>query len=207
MPVPFNFFLIFFAPMILTSKNPQPVNQKFLFISYIPILIATTACFIAGEILMWPFSYLKMIFHKLTMVWVYSKSYRTSRADKFIKFIFFVFFGPIITIGNSFVDTYFMIRHLIKFDLQKIKHKIKNKAIKKENLEIIRKYFQQKQEKVLNFKDISNKIREDMDIMNQIQMTLFPDIDQITEQKDEMEELKDLEDEVNKVEHALQVDH
>jgi hypothetical protein len=100
--------------------------------------------FIAGEVLMWPFSYLKMIFHKLTMVWVYSKSYRVSRADKFIKFIFFVFFGPAITIGNTVVDTYFMIRHMIKFDLQKIKHKIKNKQIKKENIETIRKYFEQK---------------------------------------------------------------
>ena len=102
------------------------------------------------------------------MVWVYSKSYRTSRADKFIKFIFFVFFGPVITIGNTIVDTYFMIRHMIKFDLQKIKHKIKNKQISKDNLEIIRKYLSIKQEKVLNFKDVSNKVREDMDIVNQI---------------------------------------
>jgi len=143
-PVPLNFFLIFLAPMVLTSKNPQPVNQKFLFITYIPVLIATTALFVAGEVLMWPFSYIKMVFHKLTMVWVYSKSYRVSRADKFIKFVFFIFGGVPIVIGNTLVDTYFMVRHMIRFDLQKIKHKIKNKQIKKSNLETIRKYFEAK---------------------------------------------------------------
>ena len=143
-PVPFNFFLIFFAPMVLTSKNPQQVNQNFLFIAYIPVLIGTLAAFIAGEVLMWPFSYIKMVFHKLTMVWVYSKSYRTSRADKFIRFIIFIFLGIPYTIGNTLADTYFMIRHMIRFDLQKIKHKIKNSQIKKTDLDTIRKYFEVK---------------------------------------------------------------
>jgi hypothetical protein len=133
-----------------------------------PVLIGTLATFIVGEVIMWPFSYVKMIFHKLTMVWVYSKSYRTSRADKFIKFVYFLFMGFPITIGNTLVDTYFMIRHMIRFDLQKIKHKIKNKEIKKSNLETIRKYFDGKQEKMLNFKDISIQLREDLGIMRQI---------------------------------------
>lgn len=165
-PVPFNFFLIFLAPMVLTSKNPQPVNQKFLFISYMPVLVGTTIAFVIGEVIMWPFSYIKMVFHKLTMVWVYSKSYRASRADKFIRFIFFVFAGVPITIGNTVVDTIVMIRHLIRFDLQKIKHKIKNKQIKRDNIDKIRKYFEVKQEKILNFRDVSAALREDLDIMN-----------------------------------------
>jgi hypothetical protein len=73
----------------------------------------TTLAFCIGEVLMWPFSYTKMVFHKLTMVWVYSKSFRVSRADKFAHFIYFVFFGPFITVGNSFVDLTFFIRHMI----------------------------------------------------------------------------------------------
>ena len=133
-----------------------------------PVLLGTTAVFVAGEVIMWPFSYIKMIFHKLTMVWVYSKSYRVSRADKFIKFVYFMFAGIPITMGNTLVDTYFMVRHMIRFDLQKIKHKIKNSEIKKSNLETIRRYFDAQQEKMLNFKDISIQLREDLGIMTQI---------------------------------------
>lgn len=73
---------------------------------------------------MWPFVYTKMLFHKLTMVWVYSKSYRVSRADKFANFIAFVMHGPFTVIGNSLVDTYFFVNHLLLIDLQKIKHKV-----------------------------------------------------------------------------------
>ena len=62
---------------------------------------------------MWPLIYTKMVFHKLTMVWVYSKSFRVSRADKFMNFIKYVFLGPFITIGNSLVDTYFFVKHMI----------------------------------------------------------------------------------------------
>jgi hypothetical protein len=83
MPVPLNFFLLFIGPAVVTSNNPQGLNEFWLKVTYAPILIINTICFIAGEICMWPFVYVKMFFHKLTMVWVYSKSYRVSRADKF----------------------------------------------------------------------------------------------------------------------------
>ena len=100
--------------------------------------MVTTALFIIGEVLMWPFSYIKMVFHKLTMVWVYSKSYRTSRADKFMRFIYFFFMGPFITIGNTVVDTLYFIKHMVKIDIQKVKHKTRNQIVAKENLEISR---------------------------------------------------------------------
>ena len=75
------------------------------------------AFFLIAEVVMWPFVYTKMLFHKLTMVWVYSKSYRVSRADKFANFIFYALAGPFATIGNTFVDTLFFYRHLIRYDL------------------------------------------------------------------------------------------
>ena len=76
-----------------------------------------TLVFVMGEMIMWPFVYIKMFFHKLTMVWVYSKSFRVSRADKFTYFVFFIIAGPAIVVGNTLVDTYFFVRHLTLFDL------------------------------------------------------------------------------------------
>jgi len=80
---------------------------------YLPILVATTAAFLIGEMIMWPIVYIKMTFHKLTMVWVYSKSFRVSRAHKFTFFILYAGFGFFINVGNTVVDTYYFIRHML----------------------------------------------------------------------------------------------
>ena len=90
--------------------------------------------FVAGEICMYPFVYFKMLFHKLTMVWVYSKNFRVSRADKFANFILYALHGPFTLAGNSIIDTYFFVRHLLQTDLQKIKHKTKQFQMEKENM-------------------------------------------------------------------------
>ncbi len=118
LPPPFNVFLFFFAPFLLTSKQPEQLNQKLLLLAYMPVLLASVLVFLIGEIIMWPFVYSKMVFHKLTMVWLYSKSFRVSRADKFMNFIFYTFLGVFLIPGNTLIDLYFFIRHLVRYDLQ-----------------------------------------------------------------------------------------
>ena len=126
------------------------------------------------ELVMWPFVYVKLVFHKLTMVWVYSKSYRVSRADKFMSFVVFFFFGPFIVMSNSVIDLYYFLRHMMRFDLQKIKHKTRFQMISKAHLELIHQLFESKQEKISEFKEISTKVRAGMCIVDLIQRSLFP---------------------------------
>lgn len=133
-PAPFNFFLFFAAPFLMTSKNPEQCNQKLLLIFYSPILLVAIVLFLILEVFMWPLTYTKMVFHKLTMVWVYSRNFRSSRADKFMNFVYFFFCGPFIVIGNTFIDLYFFVMHMIRFDLQKIKNKTKFTQLSKDNL-------------------------------------------------------------------------
>jgi len=162
----------------------------------VPLLVAATALFVAGEIAMYPFVYFKMLFHKLTMVWVYSKSFRVSRADKFANFILYGLHGPFTLAGNSAVDTYYFVRHLLQFELQKIKHKTRQQSLEKEDLEVVQRYFEEKQEKLLNFKTISAQIRKDLRIEELLKDALFPDFDALLVQptalarKDSVEEPK-----------------
>lgn len=143
-------------------------------IFYMPILVVVTCLFVIGELLMSPFVYVKMVFHKLTMTWVYSKSFRVSRADKFMNFIFYLFLGPLFVLGGSVVDTWFFIRHLVIQNVQKIKHKTRFNQVNKEALHVIETLFKEKQEKVLNFKEVSARVREDMGIMTLIRHSMFP---------------------------------
>ncbi len=81
-------------------------------IGYIPAMIGTTIVFMIYNILLVPLCYVKLWWHKLIMVYVYSKTYRVSRADKFITFCMFWIFGLISLTINSFTDIYHFLKHL-----------------------------------------------------------------------------------------------
>lgn len=112
LPAPLNVLHIFFAPFLLTSKNPQKINECILSIGYIPVMLGTTVVFMIYNILLVPLCYVKLWWHKLIMVYVYSKTYRVSRADKFITFCMFWIFGLIILTINTFTDIYYFLKHL-----------------------------------------------------------------------------------------------
>lgn len=47
------------------------------------------------------------------MIMVYSKSYRVSRADKFMTFVIFIFIGFPVLILNAIVDIGIFVKHLM----------------------------------------------------------------------------------------------
>ena len=51
LPAPFNFLLLFMAPILLTSKDPAKVNERCLYIAYLPVLFFTTILFVAVEVI------------------------------------------------------------------------------------------------------------------------------------------------------------
>lgn len=113
LPPPFNVVLFFLAPFLLTSKNPEIWNKVILWFAYLPILILSTTVFFTYNILLLPLAYLKLFMHKLVMIFVYSKSYRVSKADKFILTVMFIPLGPIRLITNVIVDTIAFVRHCL----------------------------------------------------------------------------------------------
>lgn len=176
LPAPMNFLLLFMAPILLTSKEPAKVNETALKIAYYPILLLATLIFIGIEVITWPFVYVKMFFHKLTMVWVYSKSYRISRADKFINFLVYFVIGPFVIILTTLTDVYHFVRHALKTDLKKTKHKMKHQQLKKENIQLMHAFFNEKKERILAFKDVSSTLREQMGVIESVRDVLFPDV-------------------------------
>ncbi len=101
---------------------------------YLPILAIATIVFVIYNVVLWPFAYLKLFFHKLVMIMVYSKSFRVSRADKFMNFVLFTAFGPFLLFLNILLDTKNFVLHMLLKDLYKTKHKTSDQTISKENL-------------------------------------------------------------------------
>jgi hypothetical protein len=125
LPTPINALHFVLAPFLLTSKHPEIMNEVILMAVYIPtILLVSIVLFIGYNILLWPITYVKLFFHKLVMIFVYSKSFRVSRADKFMNWVVFTLLGPFILITNTVVDVYYFVRHMLMRDLFKMKHKL-----------------------------------------------------------------------------------
>ena len=70
-------------------------NRVILWVAYFPILITTSSIFLLYTVALVPVTYVKLVFHKLVMIFVYSKSYRVTKADKFMQWILFVIIGGI----------------------------------------------------------------------------------------------------------------
>ena len=67
-------------------------------------MITTSSIFLLYTVALVPVTYVKLVFHKLVMIFVYSKSYRVTKADKFMQWILFVIIGlPRLSL-NLFTD-------------------------------------------------------------------------------------------------------
>lgn len=121
LPPPLNGLLFFLAPFLMTSKNPEMINKAILWVTYLPLLVLTFGVFMAYNLALIPVTYVKMFFHKMIMIFVYSKSYRVSRADKFMLWIMFIVIGPFRLMANFLVDMVAFVKHSTLQELKKTK--------------------------------------------------------------------------------------
>ena len=150
------------------------MNECILALSYLPVMFGALLVFIVYNIVLLPVCYIKLWFHKMIMIYTYSKDYRVSRADKFFVFVIFVIVGPFTLALNCITDNYYFIRHLWLKDLIKTKHKTSDQQISNHNLVLVCSYFKAKQEKVIPYKEAAIQIRAQMGLFQTIMGLLQP---------------------------------
>ena len=101
------------------------INKAILWVAYAPILLMSFMIFFLYNAILLPITYLKIFFHKMVMIFVYSKSYRVSRADKFMLWIFFAMVGPFRLLNNFLMDLVAFVQHCTLQDLNKTKVQIR----------------------------------------------------------------------------------
>ena len=136
LPAPLNVLHLFLAPILLTRTDPEFWNTAILWIAYMPILIVTTVLFFAYSVLIYPVCLVKVFFHKMIMIFVYSKSHRVQRADKFMLWVMFTITGPFRLFINIFTDLVSFVRHCVQSDLPRTKLSFKDESLTKENLRV-----------------------------------------------------------------------
>jgi hypothetical protein len=121
LPVPLNGLLILFAPFLLTSRHPEFWNNVILWLAYLPVLLVTFTIYLVYTAALLPLSFVKMFFHKMVMIFMYSKSYRVHKSDKFMQWVLFAVIGPFRMTANFLVDLVSFLQHCVMTDLKKVK--------------------------------------------------------------------------------------
>lgn len=135
-----------------------------LWVAYFPILITTSSIFLLYTVALVPVTYVKLVFHKLVMIFVYSKSYRVTKADKFMQWILFVIIGlPRLSL-NLFTDYAAFLRHQVVTDLKKTKVSHRQKPFSKQTLTLLGGYLEVRSERMMPFKQVAMENREQLEI-------------------------------------------
>jgi len=80
-PVPFSALHIFYTSCLLSfwDKQAEILNLILLHIYYVPIAIGCSIVFVAWSIILFPFCFVKIFYHKFALTFAYSKIYKISR--------------------------------------------------------------------------------------------------------------------------------
>ena len=130
-PAPLNVLLLILAPFLLTAKNPEFWNNLILWLAYTPVLLVTFIIYLTYTAALLPLAFVKIFFHKMVMIFMYSKSYRVHKSDKFMQWVLFAVIGPFRMTANFFIDLLAFLMHCVMTDLKKTKISTRQKPLGK----------------------------------------------------------------------------
>lgn len=159
LPPPINVILVFFAPILLCTKNPELWNKVILWIAYLPVLCVSFILFILYTAALLPLSFVKLFFHKMIMIFMYSKSYRVHKSDKFMQWVIFAVIGLFRITANFFVDLIAFVKHCVMSDLKKTKVMLRQRPLSQHSLKMVAKYLQKRSERMIPMKFVSKESR------------------------------------------------
>ncbi|MDR3548932.1 MAG: hypothetical protein P4M11_11830 [Candidatus Pacebacteria bacterium] len=108
-PFPLSVLLLPSAPFAVFGLDHELINSIMLHIEYFPMLLTLLCTFLLLELLLLPFTYLKMTVHKLLLV---LRRSRTTLAPKLAAFIWYLLFGLAISLYQIGVDLVRFVRSL-----------------------------------------------------------------------------------------------
>lgn len=101
------------------------------------MLAATFVFFFVYNLAITPVCFVKIFLHKMVMIFVYSKSHRLSRADKFMQWVTFAIIGLPRLYRNVLFDNLAFLQHAVTDSIKKQKTNINDQQIDRLNMRIV----------------------------------------------------------------------
>jgi hypothetical protein len=139
-----------------------------------PVLLVTFTIYFIYTAALLPLAFVKVFFHKMVMVFMYSKSYRVHKSDKFMQWVLFAVIGGPRMIANFFVDLVSFLQHCLKQDIKKTKASLHQRPLSKQTLQLAHTYLVERQERMIPLRSLASELRNQMGIFDRISLLLKP---------------------------------
>ena len=113
---PFTVVLVSVLPFVMFYNQPEIVNQFMLHIEYLPFMLSCFFVFFTLNLILLPFTFMKVLFHKLILI---CKANKSTTIHKIGSFLLYLCFGLLFLIYQLFADCIAFIRHLYSNNLEK----------------------------------------------------------------------------------------
>ena len=171
---PFNLVSAMFCPFILIARNPKKLNNILFHLEYIPLLWLITPAYLALNLVLIPFGYIKG--NILNLQQVFRKKMEVTIQYRILRFFVFFFFGIFILLLNLWSDCVLFIMHWYQPNLN-------YRNIKRVTLKVSKNTYKQMYSKIENEHTSHTKtidiyslivyMRESMKLFTNFQMLIF----------------------------------
>ena len=103
LPIPLNAILLPIYPFIILMKSKR-LNHIVLHFSYLPVMMIGTLIFITLSIILWPISYLALLYQNFIDIWE-KGSNGSNRCIEITQFLTMIFKAPFVLFGGIIIDT------------------------------------------------------------------------------------------------------
>lgn len=128
------------------------------------MLLVIFCIYTAYTLCLYGYAFVKVFFHKMIMIFMYSKSYRVHKSDKFMTWVAFAVVGPFRLLSNVLTDLVAFVQHCMMTNLKKTKESVVQKPLSQETMRMVTHYLEERGERVVPMKDLSISIREQLTI-------------------------------------------
>ena len=140
-PFPICVLNLVLGSIVLAAKSPK-LNEFILHLYFLPVMLASLTCFIVYQVVILPFVFLKMVFHKWALLVKAPKGMGSSSfCDRAGKALIFMIFGIILLVLNAIIDIVWFLIHVYKKDLDKTITKRSKSEVEEELPEIHRRTY------------------------------------------------------------------
>lgn len=139
-----------------------------------PVLLVTFSIYFVYTAALLPLAFVKVFFHKMVMVFMYSKSYRVHKSDKFMQWVLFAVIGGPRMVANFLIDLVAFLQHCLKQDIKKTKATLTQRPLSKQTLQLTHQYLLERNERMIPLRSLTSELRNEMGIFDRLSLLLKP---------------------------------
>ena len=171
---PFNLIALFLTPFIIFINNPKKLNSFLFHLEYIPFLLLITPVYIALNLVLIPFGYLKG--NILNLQQICRKKMEVTIQYRILRFFIFFFFGVIILLLNLWADLVLFVIHCYQHKLHYRKERVKIYKLTKDSFNKLYNKIEKElknQNKIVDPQSIVVHMREEIELSKYLQILIF----------------------------------